>query len=456
MHSGADRVDWDRSGAASLLQMTASARRDARLASVKRLLAHINEQILPSVGFEMWDKTTVPAEPAPDMPILAIADEGVIAALVRHPNMHTVLNLWVTGRIDLRNGTLFDLFARRPAMRTRELVKRLDKMLALATAARFLLVPRGGPWPLEAIRGDLARADASEAANKENVHYHYDLSNAFYSLFLDPEMVYTCAYFENWDNDLATAQRAKLDMVCRKLRLQPGERFLDVGCGWGALVCHAAQHYGVQACGVTLSEQQFAYARDKVARLGLGDKVTFQFCDYARLDGSFDKIASVGMFEQVGVPNHPGYFTTIHRLLKPGGLYLHHAITVRAREYERIRRNRSPAANWIQRYIFPGGGLDHLAMSIGNLELHGFEVHDAEGWREHYARTTRLWHDRLCDNRAAAEREVGSVKTRLWTAWLAGSSIAFARGSVCIFQTLASKRVRGPSRLPPTRVDLYA
>ena len=187
------------------------------------------------------------------------------------------------------------------------------------------------------------------------------------------------------------------------------------------------------------------------------DKVTLELRDYARLDGSFDKIASIGMFEHVGLANYPSYFQTINRLLNPGGLYLHHAITLRAREFERLQRRwgKGAGAAAIGRYIFPGGALDHLGMSIANLENFGFEVHDVEAWREHYARTTRFWHDRLLANRAAAEREVGSVKTRLWLFYLAGVSIGFARGSVCIFQTLASKRVRGPSGLPPTRADLY-
>jgi len=436
--------------------MKMSKRSQARLASFRRLLVHINEHILPNVGYELWDKSRVPADLAPDTPVIAIADEGAVAALMRRPRMHTLLNLWVTGRIDIRNGTLFDLMARRPTVRSKELLKRFNKRVALATAAKFLFVPRGGPWPLDAVRGDRAATDGSEAANKENIQYHYDVSNSFYALFLDPELVYSCAYFKNWDNDLATAQRDKLDMICRKLRLKPGDRFLDIGCGWGALVCHAARHYGVQAHGVTLSEEQLTYAKKKVFKLGLTDRVTLELRDYARLDGSFDKIASVGMFEHVGLANHPAYFAIINRLLKPGGLYLHHAIAMRANEYQRMRRGKSPAIGWIARYIFPGGMVDHLSMSIANLELQGFEVHDVEGWREHYARTTRLWHDRLRANSAAAEREVGSVTTRLWTIWLGGSSILFARGSVCIFQTLASKRVRGPTTLPPTRADLYA
>jgi cyclopropane-fatty-acyl-phospholipid synthase len=429
-----------------------------RLDNFKRLLTHINELVLPDLGFALWDGSTIPANLRPDALAFVIADEGAIAAMIRRPNIDTFLNLWVTSRFDLRNGTFFDLAACRPKMRTRALIKSFNKPLALATLARFLFLPRGGPWPLEAVRNAEARSDGSEATNKTNIHYHYDLSNRFYELFLDPEMVYSCAYFKDWDNDLATAQADKLDMICRKLRLKPGEAFLDIGCGWGALVCHAAKHYGVRAHGVTLAEEQFAYAKEKVARLGLEDKVTLELRDYSLLDGGFDKIASIGMFEHVGIANHPTYFQTINRLLKPGGLYLHHAIALRSKSFERFRRSRgreAAAATAIGRYIFPGGELDHVGMSVANLEMHNFEVHDVEGWREHYMHTTRHWHDRLSANREEAEREVGREKTRLWIAYLAVVSIAFMQGTVGIFQTLASRRVRGPSGLPPTRADLY-
>ena len=426
-----------------------------RLENFKGLLGHLRELAALDFGFVLWDGSTVPADLAANKLAIVLADEGVVAAMLRKPNADTFLNLWVTKRIDIRNGVIFDFLAHGPKPRTREIRRRLDKRLALATAWKFLFLPRGGPWPLAAILGHEALRDGSAASNQVNVQYHYDLSNAFYALFLDPEMVYSCAYFSDWNNDLATAQHDKLDMICRKLRLKPGDRLLDIGCGWGALLCHAAKHFGVSAVGVTLADEQFAYAKEKVARLGLESQLSIEMCDYSLIEGDYDKIASVGMFEHVGVSNYPAYFRTINRLLKPGGLYLHHSIALRSAAYERLQKKQSQLTSALVRYIFPGGELDHVGMSIANLERYGFEVHDVEGWREHYARTTRLWHDRLVANRAAAEREVGAVKTRLWIAYLASASIGFARNSVGIFQTLASKRVRGASGLPPSREDLY-
>jgi cyclopropane-fatty-acyl-phospholipid synthase len=244
-------------------------------------------------------------------------------------------------------------------------------------------------------------------------------------------------------------------MICRKLRLQPGDRFLDIGSGWGALVSHAALHYGVSAFGVTLSEEQAKLAREKAEQLGIADRVTIVLQDYRSLDARFDKIASIGMFEHVGIDNHPAYFAAVNRLLEPGGLYLHHAIARPAKGTDKRFRKMRAEYKALTRYIFPGGELDHLGMSIANLERAKFEIHDVEGWRRHYARTTRIWWENLSRNRAAAEAEVGPDKTRLWLLYLAGCSLAFERGAVGIFQTLAQKRAKGVSALPPTRRDLY-
>jgi cyclopropane-fatty-acyl-phospholipid synthase len=409
---------------------------------------------LDRVGFALWDGSRVPSDWPADALTLCIRDEQVVAALLRRPKIDTFANLWVTGRVDLTGGSLFDLVDARPRAKTRDLLTSLGKFGALTTALSFWRLGRGGPWPLDGL-GETRRGKDQIDTNRENVQYHYDVSNAFYQLILDPEMVYSCGYFTDWDNDLATAQRAKLEMICRKLRLRQGERFLDIGCGWGALVCHAATRYGVYAHGITLSQEQHDLALEKVRALGLADRVTIEMRDYSKMDEKFDKIASIGMFEHVGLANHEAYFASIHRLLKPGGLYLHHAITRTAKRSAKRFRRRRPEHVAMARYIFPGGELDHIGLSVANLQRHGFEVHDVEGWREHYAHTCRHWHDNLLANRAAAEAEVGSVKTRLWLIYLAGCSIAFSRNTLSIYQTLGSRRQRGPSGLPPTRADLY-
>ncbi len=422
-----------------------------RLDDFRRLLGHVRVTYGIDIGFILWDGSRVPADYPEGAIAVQLADEGVVAALVRRPKFDTVLDLWVTKRIELRNGSVIDAFSIRPKVRTREFRKRLDKWLAFRALRQFFFLPRGGPWPLEDFRNG-----KPISGNKDNIQYHYDLSNAFYTLFLDPEMVYSCAYFTDWNNDIAQAQRDKLDMICRKLRLKAGERFLDIGCGWGALVCHAAKTYGVQAHGVTLSQEQFDFAQAKVARLGLQDKITLELRDYNTLDGQYDKIASIGMFEHVGIPNHRTYFRTIGRLLKPRGLYLHHAITRRAKGHsDKDFMRKSAGYVAMLKYIFPGAELDHVGMSAANLERNGFEVRDVEGWREHYRQTCKLWHDRLVANKDAAIREVGEVKFRMWVAYLGGVSVGFDGATIGIFQTLAVQRERGSTGLPPTRADLY-
>jgi cyclopropane-fatty-acyl-phospholipid synthase len=425
-----------------------------RLQSLRKLLTHARERLGIDAGFVLWDGSTVPSDLPADAFAIVIADEGAVAALIRRPKLDTILNLWVAARFDLRNGTLFDLAGQRPRVKTKQLMKSLDKRLAFETARRFLFVPRGGSWPLDAITPDRTTTH-NFAEDKANIHYHYDVSNAFYALWLDPEMVYTCAYFTDWNNDIATAQRDKLDMVCRKLRLQPGETLLDLGCGFGGLVCFAAQNYGVKAYGVTLAEQQARFANEKIARLGIGDRAKVECRDYASVEGQYDKVSAICILEHVGIDNNEIFFNTVQRSLKPGGLFLNQAIARPAKQNDRVfrKKNRDYAA--LTRYIFPGTELDYIGRTVSNFERYGFEVHDVEAWREHYQRTCRLWHDRLLANRKAAEREVGSVTVRLFLAYLAGCAIAFERNTALLFQTLGSKRRRGPSGLPPTRADLY-
>jgi cyclopropane-fatty-acyl-phospholipid synthase len=403
-------------------------------------------------GVRLWDGSSwEPDRGQPERFTLLLRHPGALRRMFLPPSELALAKAFIHGDFDIE-GDIEAVFPLADYLLIERKASTLDR---LRHSRRLLQLPANGRASSATGAVELSGRRHSLARDLQAISYHYDRSNEFFAVFLDRQLVYSCAYFVREDDDLASAQRQKLDYICRKLRLRPGERLLDIGCGWGALLCHAATHYGVRAHGVTLAREQYDYAKAKVERLGLEDRVTLEFRDYSLLDGSFDKIASIGMFEHVGIANHPTYFQTIHRLLRPRGLYLHHAIARRAPRDDKRRRRAPAEAMALLRYIFPGGEVDHLGMSVANLDRYGFEVHDVEAWREHYARTTRLWHDGLLVNRAAAEREVGSVKTRLWLAYLAGCSVAFERGTVGIFQTLVSKRARGASGLPLTRENLY-
>ena len=429
-----------------------------RANAVKDILNHVAEQLEVDIGFELWDGTFIPEHMnRPGDLRIVINDQTAPTRLLRKPGLTTLIELYVSGAIDLAGGTFFDLVDRRSKIRTRDIRKKLKLVRLARNAWPILRAPVLGSLNAHAEAEDQAgcKGGSRVERNKRNIAHHYDVSNDFYRLFLDPEMVYSCGYFTDWSNDIATAQIDKLDMICRKLRLKPGERMLDIGCGWGALACHAASNYGVQVHGVTLSEEQFALARDRVIERGLSDRVTIEIRDFSELEGGFDKIASIGMFEHVGLENHSAYFSTVHRLLRPRGVYLHHAIARRGKKTDKAFRKMRPEYKAMRRFIFPGGEVDHIGMTAQNLEGHGFEVHDVEAWREHYAQTCKLWAERLMAAKDEAIGQVGPETYRLWVLYLSGVSMAFQRGTLGIFQTVATRRDRGPSGLPPTRSDLY-
>jgi len=274
---------------------------------------------------------------------------------------------------------------------------------------------------------------ASRRQAARDIQFHYDRSNEFYRQFLDSRLVYSAAWFENPTVSLEEAQRAKLDRICRDLQLRRGDRFLDIGCGWGGLLMHAAEHFGVDAFGCTLAKEQFEYARQIVLHRGLTRQVTIQLRDYRDLEGRFDKIASVGMFEHVGRKRLRAYFAKVYSLLEPGGLFLNRGIV----RPEGV--SDGPDTLFIQKYVFPGGSLVHLKDVVREGERVGFTVTGMEDLRLHYALTCRAWVDNLERNSEPCKALVGERTYRIWLIYLAASAIGFEQGRIGCAQVLFAK-----------------
>ena len=344
---------------------------------------------------------------------------------------------------------------------------RLASPWTLARAMRLLFaLPRdGAPSRLRGRQPGLSWRGPRHSRRRDRaaVRSHYDVSNEFFSLWLDREMVYSCGYFQTATDDIDAAQRAKLDLLCRKLRLQPGERLLDIGCGWGGLIRHAARHYGVDALGITLSEEQAHEARRRIAADGLGARCRVEVRDYREFpaDAVFDKVVSVGMFEHVGRSRLGEYFRMAARLTRPGGLFLNHGI-VRAREHGATLLALARRAIWrqgafIQRYVFPDGELVPLDVAVRCGEQAGLETRDVESLREHYVLTLRQWVQRLERARAAATALVGDQSYRVWRLYMSASAHAFASGRIGLAQVLfARPDANGRARVPLTRADIYS
>jgi cyclopropane-fatty-acyl-phospholipid synthase len=286
----------------------------------------------------------------------------------------------------------------------------------------------------------------------EAIRYHYDVSNGFYSEFLDPAMVYSCAYFENGDEDLATAQTKKIDHILTKIGVQPGHTLLDIGCGWGALVLRAAQKFGARCVGVTLSQNQLELARERVAQAGLQDRIEIRLQDYRDVAGTFDRITSVGMFEHVGIQHLAEYFAQINKLLALGGVVMNHGITTTDVEH---RASPYGTGEFIGRYVFPHGELAHLSTVIRTMQEGGLEVRDVENLRRHYARTCEMWTENFESN-AARIRQLADPKTfRIWHVYLAGCAYAFAHDWISLYQIVGSKAGQDPAQMPWSRRYMY-
>jgi len=302
---------------------------------------------------------------------------------------------------------------------------------------------------------DPAPARHTKRVDRESIRHHYDVSNEFYALWLDPRMVYSCAYFEREDDSLESAQLQKLDHICRKLQLQPGERFLDIGCGWGALVIRAAEKYGVNATGITLSENQHRLANERIRAAGLEGRCRVLLQDYRDHagEGLYDKVASVGMFEHVGLKNLPVYFGAVSRLLREGGVFMNHGITTSDTQCRPVGLG---AGEFIGRYVFPNGELPHLHLVTREMSEQDFEIHDVECLRTHYEKTLALWSGSFERNFKAAAAAADERTARTWRLYLAGCAHAFDERWISIYQILATKQAQpGRSTMPLTRAWMY-
>ncbi len=375
---------------------------------------------------KLWDGNQFDLGPSPQVTIV-VKDPQLIAQLT-HPNLEALGSAFVEGQLELEGDIS-------------EVIRVCDEL------SQTLLKDEDDVLP--------QRTSHDKSTDAEAISYHYDLSNAFYQLWLDPDMVYSCAYFKEPDNTLAQAQQDKFDHLCRKLRLQGSDYLLDVGCGWGGLARFAAREYGAKVYGITLSKEQLKLGRQRVKEEGLADKVDLHILDYRDLpeDGRFDKVVSVGMFEHVGHANLELYCRKLFSAVREGGLVMNHGITAKHVDGRPVGRG---AGAFIDRYVFPHGELPHISMISARICEAGLEVVDVESLRLHYAKTLNHWSENLENQLHRAAALVPEKTLRIWRLYLAGCAYAFSKGWMNLHQILAVKPFAdGHHDLPWTREDIY-
>ena len=409
---------------------------------------------LNKVGVRLWDGTAWPDE-RPRAAMLALKHSGALGRMFLPGTEVGLAEAYLHDDFDIEGdiAVAFEIgdFLLAHLGDWKKKLKLAGLLVALPDQDVRATMRRAARQLLPRIRGK----EHSLKRDRRAVTFHYDVANDFYRLWLDPRMVYSCAYFISQDDDLDAAQECKLDYLCRKLRLRPGQRLLDIGCGWGALVIHAAKHFGVRAEGLTLSEPQAEWARARIAETGLINEATIDLRDYREIssDGSqhYDAIVSVGMAEHVGREKLADYFSAAHRALKPGGVFLNQAIGEGV-----VARPDNRDGSFIEQYVFPGGDIPPLAIMLRAAESAGFEIRDVENLREHYALTLRHWLRRLEMHHAEALSFVDEATYRVWRLYLAGSAHGFRRGHIAVYQTLLAKLdSSGQTKLPLTREDWY-
>lgn len=388
------------------------------------LLPALRELGLP-LRLRLWDGNDIDIGPSPCV-TLVIKDPSLVTQLAR-PSLDLFGTAYVEGLIDLQGP--------------------VNEVIRIGDVITRALGEDNFPLP--------SREAHDKETDAEAISYHYDLSNDFYRLWLDRDMVYSCAYFETGSEDLEQAQQAKLRHLCRKLRLKPGDRLLDVGCGWGGLARYAAREFGAKVFGITLSREQLELARERVATEGLEKQITLELMDYRDLpqDGRFDKVVSVGMFEHVGHANLPLYCQRLFDAVRPGGLVMNHGITARHIDGRPVGHG---AGEFIDRYVFPHGELPHLVNISSCINEAGLEIVDVESLRLHYARTLDFWSERLEAQLEQAQQMIPERALRIWRLYLAGCAYGFRHNWINLHQILASKPLPdGTHELPWSRADLY-
>ncbi|POX38262.1 SAM-dependent methyltransferase [Streptomyces sp. Ru73] len=422
-------------------------------------LTKLAEEVLGAplpVRIRAWDRSE---SGPPGAPTLVFRSRRALRHLLFKPGELGLARAWVAGDLDIDGdlytaldglaGLIWERGADQDKKPQRAAVLRALARPEVRSAARELVSLAGAPVP--------PRAPAEEAPkshgplhtlrrDKQAISHHYDVGNDFYELVLGPSMVYSCAYWESPEATLEEAQRDKLDLICRKLDLKEGERLLDVGCGWGSMVLHAAEHYGVSAVGVTLSEEQAAYARKRVAEAGLTDRIEIRVQDYRLVkDGPYDAISSIGMAEHVGRARYAEYAADLYALLKSGGRLLNHQIARRPLADE----DSYHVDEFIDRYVFPDGELAPVGRTVAQLEEAGFEVRDVEAIREHYALTLRQWVANLERHWDRAVRLTTPGRARVWRLYMAASALSFERNRIGVNQVLAVRTPEsGASGMP--------
>lgn len=428
--------------------MTAPAS-PARAATLELLDALFGSLAFHDFRVRLWDgsewRPPLASENQPGRFVLVLKHPSALRRMFWNPSDLTLGEAFIFEDFDVEGDIVAifeladELFERHFGLLRSIQLHRLIKALPASGSARPRVAPRPFGWK------------NSQYRDRQSVRYHYDVSNDFYRLWLDRRMVYSCAYFPTGREDLDTAQEKKLDYLCRKLRLRPGESLLDMGCGWGALIMYAARHYGVNALGITLSGKQAELAERRIHDAGLAGRCRVEVRDYRELAGEerFDKIVSVGMVEHVGAGKLPLYFRRAWDLLRRGGTFLNHGIAESVHKPDRH-------ASFIAKYVFPDGELVPISHMLREAERVGWEVRDVESLREHYALTLQHWLKRLEEQAEAARRAGGNITYRIWRLYIAGASHRFRTGWLNLYQSLLAKpHVGGRSGLPMSRADWF-